>query len=125
MNNILSAILLLMQFIPFLGNNAGVYNQATNTITCIPEVCLHEVGHRLDDEAGFGMAASRDAEFRAVIRPYLTYSRESLTYEEVYAMMFEAAGGQEELMPEQLREFYDWDDINWMVIVWGSPQEEL
>ena len=112
--------LLIYLLLPFRAHNAGTYNQFTNTIICQPSACLHEVAHRMDDEAGFLMAASRDAEFRAVVRPYLTYSRESLTYEEVYAMMFEAAGGQEELMPEQLREFYDWNNIDWSV--WITQQ---
>jgi hypothetical protein len=104
----------------------GFYEPITNTLICDAEfMCLHEQGHKIDDEHGW---ISRTQEFKTAfekysktyngnrVKEYLdwyfsislyhkVYSKFSY-YQEVYAEIYQVHGGRIEWMPEYLQEFY-------------------
>ena len=104
--------LLLFLLLPFRAHPAGVYNQFTNTISCVPEVCAHEVGHKLDDLAGWGMAVSSSDEWQDAMDlaqpPVPLVGASDVSYEELYAEIFEVAVNKG-YMPRALAKFYDLD----------------
>jgi len=96
-------IALLFLPLPLPGHN-GEYNTWSNLIYCEPAACIHEVGHKLDDLAGFGLAVSSSPEWRSMIDDL-----GGDDYIETYARMFAFAEGKQENMPVLLRPFYDWE----------------
>ena len=103
--------LLLFLFLPIRLNAAGAYNQFTNTISCVPEACAHEVGHKLDDLAGIGMAVSTSEEWARAMdlaKPPapMVGSYGNVTSEELYAELFQI-GIDKGYMPSALARFYD------------------
>lgn len=114
-----------------IGEQSGSYNTITRWINCEGDSCYHEIGHKLDQEAGW---LSQTKEFSGAQYTYLRVelalpqpSELSLTmleyrvtttpwYEnflnekaEAYAIIFAEAGGQRENMPEIFQPFYDWE----------------
>ena len=104
-----AAYLLTWAFIPLPFFNTlpdgrvvtGKYNAWSGLIWCTSELsCIHEVGHKLDDMAGW---PSRSAEYKQAIGP--TVWNEEETYAEVFAFY----GGKKENMPAHLAIFYNWE----------------
>lgn len=116
--------------IPPSSQHAGAYNYTSHLMYCRTELaCLHEIGHRLDQEAGY---ISQSPEFYKALQMYLyTEMRKpqltempvdimQLTYQgkdrntpikqEIYAYLFAWACGKAERLPEGLRSFYDWEE---------------
>ena len=128
---LLLALTLVSLPLPRGGSN-GVYNTISRTMWCrTMSACLHEVGHRLDQEAGW---ASHSKEFGKAVETYVlvefwegkpsdtaraivnlpgvfswrgSYFGDSQS--EIYAIIFEKAEGQEDKMPEIFRGFYNWE----------------
>lgn len=111
----------------------GTYNKISGLIWCENErACVHEIGHKLDDEAGW---ISHSKEFSLTVsafvwlelsekdtpHPYVykimifpgvfrnTPSFFTDDNAELYASLFEWSRGVSENMPELLRPFYDWE----------------
>ena len=89
------------------------YYTWNGTIWCTSRAsCLHEVGHALDDRAGW---ISSELGFIAAMENY-TIARtrrsdgrpDAEALRELYADIFAGAEGKAENMPEPFREFYDW-----------------
>jgi len=117
-----------------LGTKDGAYNTVSGLIRCgnNRSLCLHEVGHKLDHEAGW---ISGSKEFGAAIQVYLVYqiahaddmdetahwvlNYDGLliapsdpfrdTHKELYADLYRWSDGIKENMPEAFRQFYDWE----------------
>ncbi len=104
----------------------GSYNSFSRLAYCRTETaCLHEVGHALDQRAGW---ISQSAEFEEALKLYLVVElRRSpidalplcileMTYRsddagakrEIYAYLYQQSLGQPAGVPESLRGFYDW-----------------
>jgi len=124
-----AAVFLLTVPIPRADRN-GLYNTVSGLIWCRTEsACLHEISHRLDQEAGW---ASHRKEFGEAAQTYVLVefmggNPSDLAQaiinlpgvfvwdgyfsdrpSEIYATIFEFSGGREERMPEIFRQFYDW-----------------
>lgn len=111
----------------------GTYNKVSGLIWCRTEnICIHEVGHKLDDEAGW---ISHSKEFSLTVSAFVWFELDAdrephpfvykiMTFPgvfrntpsiftddnaELYASLFQWAGGKEENMPELLRPYYDWE----------------
>lgn len=117
-------LLLLLPF-PQSGER-GAYNTWSGLAWCKDySACLHEIGHALDREAGW---ISQTPAFAQALQMYLlTGARidnnviillavalspadgRERTKRELYAWLFELAGGKKENMPVGLRDFYDWE----------------
>lgn len=120
-------------FLPFPIPGRGVYNKVSGLIWCRTEtVCIHEVAHKLDDEADW---ISHSKEFSLSVSAFVWFELDAdrephpfvykiMTFPgvfrntpsfwtddnaELYASLFEWAEGKEESMPELLRPFYDWE----------------
>ena len=133
------AMLLLIVFmlapIPPSTRHAGAYNYTSHLMYCRTELaCLHEVGHRLDQAAGY---PSQSPQFKQALQMYLYVELRQpqlaetpasileLTYrggepmseikKEIYAYLFAWAAGQPENMPAVFREFYDWHTADRLV----------
>lgn len=105
----------------------GRYNKISHLAYCDNrDACLHEIGHRLDQAAGY---PSQTKEFGDAINVHVavalhaahpdTFSMQILceltgytdTFpikSELYANLFMTVGGKAENMPPDLRPFYDW-----------------
>jgi len=115
--------------LPPSSKHAGAYNYTSHLMYCRTKLaCLHEIGHRLDQQAGY---ISQSPAFYKALQMYLytemrkprltempadilelTYrdpDRTSSIKREIYAYLFAWAYGKPELMPESLRGFYDWE----------------
>lgn len=136
---ILIAPLLLWIFLPIpLPSQGGVYNPVTGLIWCgSHDTCVHEVGHKLDDNSGW---ISHSPEFSEAVYLFvgselIAHDTDSQSYKlantilrlpgviswrgrwldsqsEIYATIFMYSGGARENMPEIFRPFYDWDDAD-------------
>lgn len=103
-------IFLLISPLPVPGMD-GAYNKVSGFFWCKNQhACIHEIGHKLDDEDGW---ISHSDEFESAVELYAGYDIErgilNKNIEEIYARLFEHSGGVSENMPELLRPFYDWD----------------
>jgi len=110
-------------------NQDGAYNLISQIAWCRTRTaCLHEIGHALDQQAGW---VSASPEFYKALQMYLyveIYQQGitelpagilEITYRgdggsnpiklEIYAYLFQQAQGNSANMPESLRKFYDWD----------------
>lgn len=119
--------LLVMVPVPHQGQ-AGAYNTVSHLAYCSTRgACLHEIGHALDQSAGW---ISQSPAFHTALQMYLyTELRKPILTElpadilevtyrgdddgrtvrmELYAFLFQQAGGQPERMPAALRSFYNW-----------------
>lgn len=89
---------------------SGMYNKVTGLYICETEsACIHEIAHKLDDEAGW---ISHSDEFYQTVLLYLPNAKKGFlnkNMEELYAGIFERAQGDLEAMPEPFRHFYDFD----------------
>lgn len=112
----------------------GVYTPGIGMIVCSSHrSCVHEVGHKLDDQAGW---ISRSPEYRNEIQVYMIVATSRASdgsinpdkskpfqvfaffmnpgepdynrLREFYATMFEQAGGQQQNMPPSFQRFYNW-----------------
>lgn len=106
----------------------GTYNTVSHLAYCDDHnVCLHEIGHALDQQAGW---ISQSPEFQRALQMYLYVEMRKpkltampayileLTYRsgegmdsvkmEIYAYLFQWSAGNPERMPEVMRSFYDW-----------------
>jgi len=101
----------------------GAYNPWSGLIWCSDHnSCIHEVGHKLDDSAGW---VSRKGDFEINVHQFVvteitngkpgelaimlaTYPIESNRIE-VYADIFLYSDGNEMNMPLEFRQFYDWE----------------
>jgi hypothetical protein len=104
----------------------GRYNYNSMLAYCDSRpVCLHEIGHALDQAAGypsqgkaFGDAlnihlavafhSEPDELSMQILRELTGHADGYRGLSELYANLFMSAGGQEENMPSDLRPFYDW-----------------
>lgn len=121
-------------FLPFpMPGKEGNYNKVSGLIWCRTETtCIHEVGHKLDDEADW---ISHSKEFSLSVSAFVWFELDAdnephpfvykiMTFPgvfrntpsfwtddnaELYASLFEWAEGKEENMPELLRPFYNWE----------------
>ena len=112
----------------------GAYNKISKTIWCSTKTaCIHEVAHYLDDKNDY---PSKTWQFSLALRMYINDELRSdaasqialdiykyqfqhhagiqnlyMSYPmgELYAEIFEMTKGKEELMPEQLKKFYNWE----------------
>ena len=126
----LIVVCLVLFLLPFPVNGQdGAYNLTSRLAWCRTRpACLHEVGHALDQQAGW---VSQSDVFYKALQMYLyaeIYTRGitelpagilEITYRgngtsgpikrELYAYLFQYAEGKAERMPESLRGFFDWD----------------
>lgn len=123
---------LALALVPFpRADRNGLYNTFSGWMWCRTEsACLHEIGHRLDQEAGwishskeFGDAAKTYVlvEFagrspsklaQAIISQPGMFNWNSYFDDppaEIYATVFAMSCGGQESMPEVFRSFYDWE----------------
>lgn len=127
MRYIIAACLLIVFLVPFPKDNQdGAYNVASRLAWCRTDAaCTHEVAHALDQQAGW---VSSSDEFYKALQMYLyaeiyqkgitelSASILEITYRgeggnakrEIYAFIFEQAQGNSDNVPESLRQFYDW-----------------
>ncbi len=123
----LIAIFVSLSLLPIpVRGEQGAYNTWSRLFYCSERwACLHEIGHSLDQQAGW---ISQSKEFSDALQIYIlagTWSHENLpiyilamtytapdgqepTKTELYAYLFQAAEGKPENMPDGLRPFYDW-----------------
>jgi hypothetical protein len=129
--------------IPPSSQHAGAYQYDSHLMYCrTRSACLHEVGHRLDQIAGF---PSQSEEFERALQMYLyveirkpvlsempvlimelTYRSNgemSETKREIYAYLFAWANGKPENMPDGLRPFYDWDSASRLIKILNDDQQ--
>ncbi len=123
------ALLVITFLVPLpVDNQDGAYNLTSRLAWCRTRLaCLHEIGHALDQQAGW---VSQSPEFYKALQMYLfaeIYMRGvtelpagilEVTYRgngasgpikrELYAYLFQMAEGNPERMPESLRYFFDW-----------------
>lgn len=118
--------LVMTMLLPFpKAGERGAYNLWSGLAWCQDRsACMHEAGHALDRSAGW---ISQSREFAEALQMYLlTGARnddrvivllsialvppdgQEPTKKELYAWLFEMAGGIRENMPAGLRSFYDW-----------------
>ncbi|RJP53633.1 MAG: hypothetical protein C4583_04405 [Anaerolineaceae bacterium] len=130
------ASVLLLAPLPNSDRN-GAYNTISRLMWCKTEsACLHEIGHRLDQEAGW---VSHQKEFGEAAKTYMLVEFAgghpselakriinlpgAFTWDgyfgdrpaEIYATAFEYSGGHRDAMPEIFQEFYDWDRAETLV----------
>ncbi len=126
----LCLVLLIIAFlVPLPVNNQdGAYNLTSRLAWCRTRpACLHEIGHALDQQAGW---VSQSPEFYKALQMYLfseIYMQGvtelpagilEITYRgngssgpikrELYAYLFQISEGNPERMPESLRGYFDW-----------------
>ena len=96
-------------------SRGGFYISGIDYLYCTSEkTCLHEQAHRIDAQHGF---VSSKPEYQLAIRSYAAnnpdklWSTQILNYRgsmsEMYAQMFESVSGNVELLPMELRMFYE------------------
>lgn len=114
-----------------VNTNSGSFNTITGLISCEDEAsCIHEIGHKLDRDSDW---QSQTPEFSAAVKTFILVELsktppdpmaqniilktgifdDKVSYptsplKEVYAYLFEWAGGEVENMPAVFRPFYDW-----------------
>ncbi len=92
----------------------GFYISGIDYLYCASDkICLHEQAHRLDAQRGF---ISSNPEYQMAIMTYAVdnpgklWSKELLNYRdswsELYAQLYESAGGVIDRMPVELQRFY-------------------
>lgn len=105
----------------------GRYNYNSRLAYCESRVlCLHEIGHALDQAAGFpsqgrefgdalgihlavALHNDRPEQFSMqILRDLTGYADDYRVKSELYANLFMASGGEAENLPADLRPFYDW-----------------
>jgi hypothetical protein len=125
-----SILVLVLFLLPFPQDHQdGAYNLTSHLAWCRTRAaCLHEIGHALDQQAGW---VSQSFEFHNTLQMYLfveIYQQGitqlpadilEITYRgtgssgpikrELYAYLFQYAQGDPAHMPEAFRKFYDWD----------------
>lgn len=125
----LVTLLVALLLIPIpVQNQDGAYNLTSHLAWCRTRpACLHEIGHALDQQAGW---VSSSPEFYRALQMYLyvqIYMQGitelpagilEITYRgngsggpikrELYAYLFQQSQGNPEQMPESLRSFFDW-----------------
>lgn len=118
---IAGVIALALSRVVVLASTDNYYNTWTNEITCTDH-CLHEIGHKLDDLSGW---VSRTPEWRNAVpeKDLLIFTEltpigrffiptKNVQYTEMYAIYLERYNANFEIMPKQLRPFYDQDLLN-------------
>ena len=124
-------VLFVVLPIPPLGKR-GAYNTISEMIWCNNQsACIHEVGHKLDDEADW---ISHSNEFSLAVSAFVWHeiAEHEITHPyvykimkfpgifsyappwtdpnaELYASIFQWSEGKKENMPEIFRRFYDWE----------------
>ena len=103
--------------IPPVGAN-GAYNTWSGLYYCRTEAaCIHEQGHRLDDQNGW---ISESLQYKTALKVYLILEpgseqaqkivsllmEQDHALREVYATIYEIAGGNTDAIPPILQEFY-------------------
>jgi hypothetical protein len=123
------ALLVLMSLMPLpVDHQDGAYNLTSRLAWCRTRpACLHEIGHALDQQAGW---VSQSTEFYKALQMFLyaeIYQKGvtelpagilEITYRgtgasgpikrELYAYLFQISEGNPERMPESLRGYFDW-----------------
>lgn len=99
--------------------DAGFYTW-NGTIWCTTRSsCIHEVGHALDDQAGWisgSTAFVHAVETNTNLRVRRgNGSPDATALKELYAQMLAGSGGRVENMPIPFRTFYDWDTARRMI----------
>lgn len=95
----------IFALVPIPSNqDSGLYHLRSGIIWTTPKSELHELAHKADVLSG---RVSENSDFQEVA--------ESMALDlwanpmENYASIYSHASGNKEIMPEELREFYDWD----------------
>ena len=134
-------ILLVLYIVPSID---GLYIPPTRTIICSDHsVCLHEIGHALDHRMGWvskyqewreavimyvGVHAVSglqpcDMGLQIILYPYQSYKESVFTRDlpltELYANIYQWAEGDPDLVPEQFRAFYDWQEADRLRVYYG------
>jgi len=95
-------------------SHGGFYLYGIDYMYCTSEkTCIHESAHRFDAQHGF---ISSKPDFQIAVTAYAMtnpgglWSKEILNYtgswSELYAQLYESAGGNIDLIPEELQRFY-------------------
>lgn len=107
--------------IPRTGQH-GAYNSFSGLFWCdTRSACLHEIGHAIDQQAGW---ISDSGSFRKAVEVYVLAGQDGISIRmvdkllttrqipsrELYASLFDWAGGKTENMPECFRQFYNWQE---------------
>lgn len=112
--------IVLIALTPFpLSNQDGVYNTYSGLYWCTsPASCLHEQGHKLDQELGW---ISHSKEFGDAVKIYILseskkdkpgeflykiFATPDFTMPEIYAQIYSWSGGNPDNMPKVFRTFY-------------------
>jgi hypothetical protein len=83
---------------------SGLYNIRSGMIWTTEKSELHEIGHKLDYTSGL---VSENPEFQSVVERMALDLRENS--QEDYAAIYYYASGNKDIMPSELRNFYDWE----------------
>ena len=136
-------LVVLMSLVPIpVDQQDGAYNLTSRLAWCRTRAaCVHEVGHALDQRAGW---VSQSPEFYKALQMFLyveIYQKGitelpagilEITYrgdgasgpikQELYAYIFQVADGNPEQMPESLRSFYDWQSAEEYLTMLNNDQ---
>lgn len=126
---IIAVVIVIVLVTPIVpAGSLGAYNSVSGLLVCSgTSNCMHEIGHKLDDEAGW---ISSSHEFKMAVQMYLytslrvespnilsfrildTFGNRDIFYSqgaETYALIFQEADGKQYNMPEIFRRFYNWN----------------
>lgn len=119
MLSVLCIVLIVLTPFP-LSRQDGVYNTLSRLYWCSSESsCLHERGHKLDQELGW---ISSSKEFSDAVKVYILseskkdrpgeylykiFGTPDFTMPEIYAQIYSWSGGNPENMPKVFRKFYE------------------
>jgi hypothetical protein len=139
-------LLIVIMLIPFLGIKTVTshYNPLTNGILCRTYDCIHEVGHMIDYNNGF---VSNSKEFRNYFKNEIFYGINGHPnkkwggtidlvsipsaifgwggWSEFYAENFYNYYGCENLMPESMRQFYDFKAAYYELKQYGFDNDKM
>lgn len=127
---LIAVLIMILTMIPFpIEGRDGSFNMISRLTFCRTSIaCLHEIGHALDQKAGW---VSQSPGFSKALQMYLFVELRKntlsilpvgiieITYRgrrksgsikmELYAYLFQWSEGKPDRMPESLRPFFDWE----------------
>ena len=124
MKKIILVFVLFLAFTSSCTRIQSTFNTSTKQIICTGSVCIHEIGHFIDQSSGW---VSKTKEFRDTFKNAKNADTGTLykdlfksgnwwdMWQEFYANVFYNYFGCENLMPETIRKFFDFDTSNSMM----------